>query len=124
MEDTPLVMTVMENENVRLSCVASGKPEPRITWRRDDNQAIHINGIASKFVYHQCTIASSYHPEDNLNENGRLNISRISRDNMGMYIVTLSQDFTDIHTGRVIHLCGHQWSATGGSKNNPTIRDL
>ncbi|KAH9413172.1 Olfactomedin-like domain protein [Dermatophagoides pteronyssinus] len=61
-------LTVRENEKIRLSCVASGYPKPKITWRRDDDRSIYLDGISH-----------------NLIESNELNISQVSRDNFGPY---------------------------------------
>ncbi|UXI16193.1 U2 snRNP-associated SURP motif-containing protein [Sarcoptes scabiei] len=61
-------ITVKEKEQLRLVCVASGKPKPKIVWRRDDDRPIVVDG----FNY-------------NLIESNQLNITRVSRDNFGPY---------------------------------------
>ena len=35
-------VTVNEGDNVTLTCTATGKPAPRIVWRREDGQKITI----------------------------------------------------------------------------------
>lgn len=41
--DTSSDTEVREGSDVSLRCVASGSPEPEITWRREDNQEITID---------------------------------------------------------------------------------
>ncbi|XP_076356576.1 neurotrimin-like isoform X2 [Tachypleus tridentatus] len=60
---------VREGEHASLKCIASGSPEPEITWRREDEQAI---SLGNKKV---------------LSTNGSyLNINKVSRLHMGAYL--------------------------------------
>lgn len=44
-------MVVRENSNVTLRCAANGTPEPSITWRRENGDAIPVgNGVEGKNV--------------------------------------------------------------------------
>lgn len=40
------VITVIEGKNVTISCHANGHPIPLITWRREDNEPILLNGAS------------------------------------------------------------------------------
>lgn len=42
--ETTSDITVSEGDNVTLSCIATGHPEPRILWRREDGGHITIPG--------------------------------------------------------------------------------
>jgi hypothetical protein len=35
-------LTLMEGENATLSCHATGNPEPKITWRRENGQPLML----------------------------------------------------------------------------------
>ena len=37
-------MVVREGSNVTLKCAATGSPHPNITWRREANEKIMLNG--------------------------------------------------------------------------------
>ena len=41
-ESSPSTVTVRENYNASLICKAEGTPDPKITWRREDNKKIII----------------------------------------------------------------------------------
>lgn len=45
-QQTPAgLVTVNEGSNASLSCHATGNPTPDITWRREDNEPIYLNGL-------------------------------------------------------------------------------
>ncbi|XP_065567002.1 lachesin-like isoform X2 [Artemia franciscana] len=39
-DETPSEVTVKEGESVRLTCKANGQPQPKITWRREDQKEL------------------------------------------------------------------------------------
>lgn len=41
-DDTSADLAVQENDNATLSCKATGRPSPRITWRREDGEPILV----------------------------------------------------------------------------------
>lgn len=43
-------VTVSEGDNVTLSCRATGRPEPRILWKREDSSAITVFSPKSGFI--------------------------------------------------------------------------
>lgn len=63
--------TAVEHSTVTLSCPATGKPEPDITWFKD-GEAIHIENIADII------------PNGELNGN-QLKITRIKEGDAGKY---------------------------------------
>jgi len=69
----PTDLVVRENENVTLSCEASGYPQPHIVWRREDNEDIVIGGKKMQIV-----------------ERAQLRMDKISRLNMGDYLCVAS----------------------------------
>lgn len=42
-ESTTSSVAVREHQNITLTCKAKGFPTPKITWRREDSQAISID---------------------------------------------------------------------------------
>lgn len=54
-------VTANEGDNVTLTCVARGKPTPRIVWRREDGQKIIVpsTSSSSSSSYHQVTGANN-----------------------------------------------------------------
>ncbi|XP_044757208.1 neurotrimin-like [Coccinella septempunctata] len=67
-------MVVREGSNVNLRCVARGSPEPTITWRRETGETIRISKTEE--------VASVEGPV--------LNITRVSRHQMGPYLCIAS----------------------------------
>ncbi|KAF7267513.1 hypothetical protein GWI33_019255 [Rhynchophorus ferrugineus] len=66
---TPSSVAVRENQNVSLTCKAEGFPTPKIMWRRGDSQEITVRRKKMS-VY----------------EGEHLNLTRISRTEMGVYL--------------------------------------
>ncbi|XP_042145084.1 hemicentin-2 [Ixodes scapularis] len=66
-------LTARENSNVSFRCEASGNPEPKITWRREDGQSFRL-GDQKVSVYRG--------PE--------LHFPRVSRSQMGAYLCLAS----------------------------------
>ncbi|XP_021937032.1 lachesin-like isoform X3 [Zootermopsis nevadensis] len=63
-------VAVRENQNITLTCKADGFPTPKLMWRREDGQGISIERRKKVNVY-----------------NGeQLNLTRISRTEMGAYL--------------------------------------
>ncbi|KAJ8924524.1 hypothetical protein NQ315_007322 [Exocentrus adspersus] len=63
-------IVVNEEDNVRLHCSATGKPEPHITWQRLDNKPIHRGG-----AWHDVHVPGP-----------SLNFTMVHRDYMGTYM--------------------------------------
>ncbi|XP_076332717.1 uncharacterized protein LOC143237394 isoform X2 [Tachypleus tridentatus] len=66
-------MVVEEGENIRLKCTAYGKPQPTMTWRREDSSPILIGS------WYLATV-----------DGDRLNISQVTRYHMGTYLCIAS----------------------------------
>uniref|UniRef100_T1IZV8 Ig-like domain-containing protein n=1 Tax=Strigamia maritima TaxID=126957 RepID=T1IZV8_STRMM len=77
-ESSPSNVVVKETFNVTLVCKASGYPAPKITWRREDNQAIMLG----KRTGQQESIPIVEGPE--------LTIPKVSRIHMGAYLCIAS----------------------------------
>lgn len=72
------VVTVKEGANATLSCRASGHPSPQITWRRENNEPILLNGNV---------ISSNGDLSPQLKiEAPSLNLSQVNRVNSGAYL--------------------------------------
>ncbi|CAK9803858.1 Protein CEPU-1 [Anthophora quadrimaculata] len=67
---------VREGANLTLTCKATGSPKPNITWKRDDSSKISINKTLS---------VSEWKGET-------LEITRISRLDMGVYLCIAKND--------------------------------
>ncbi|XP_063914923.1 lachesin-like isoform X1 [Zophobas morio] len=69
-ESTQSTVAVRENQNISLTCKADGFPTPKIMWRREDSQAISVERRKKVNVY----------------DGEQLNLTRISRTEMGAYL--------------------------------------
>ncbi|CAK9818768.1 Protein CEPU-1 [Anthophora plagiata] len=67
---------VREGANLTLTCKATGSPKPNITWKRDDSSKISINKTLSVPEWKGET----------------LEITRISRLDMGVYLCIAKND--------------------------------
>ncbi|KAH9376816.1 hypothetical protein HPB48_017861 [Haemaphysalis longicornis] len=70
---TVQTVTIREGENVRLRCSATGQPEPLVTWRREDGSPIY---------------GERFH--ESLVEDRQLNLTHVTREEMGRYLCTAS----------------------------------
>ncbi|KAL1492325.1 hypothetical protein ABEB36_010586 [Hypothenemus hampei] len=67
---TPSSVAIRENQNVTLTCKAEGFPAPKIMWRRGDNEEITVDRKKKVKIF----------------EGEHLNLTRISRTEMGIYL--------------------------------------
>ncbi|XP_065335206.1 lachesin-like isoform X4 [Cloeon dipterum] len=74
-ESTQSAVAVRENQNITLTCKADGFPSPKIMWRREDGQGITIDRRKK---------ASAV--SVNVYDGEQLNLTRISRTEMGAYL--------------------------------------
>ncbi|XP_015184404.1 PREDICTED: lachesin-like isoform X3 [Polistes dominula] len=71
---TESTVAVRENQNITLTCKADGYPTPKLSWKREDGQGISINR----------------HKKVNKYEGEQLNLTRITRNEMGAYLCIAS----------------------------------
>ncbi|XP_036148587.1 lachesin isoform X2 [Monomorium pharaonis] len=67
-------VSVLEGENATLSCKASGRPPPRVFWRREKSDFILVRGVHDPLIQ-----------VDNLSGE-RLELTRVDRRQMGAYL--------------------------------------
>ncbi|XP_065335204.1 lachesin-like isoform X2 [Cloeon dipterum] len=72
-ESTQSAVAVRENQNITLTCKADGFPSPKIMWRREDGQGITIDRRKKAVSV-------------NVYDGEQLNLTRISRTEMGAYL--------------------------------------
>ncbi|XP_076277412.1 lachesin isoform X2 [Lasioglossum baleicum] len=93
--DTSADLAVSEGENATLSCSATGRPAPRVSWRREDGEPILIRA------------SSALKPGGNTFEehetyNGSLlQFHRVERRQMGAYLCIASNDVPPAVSKRV-----------------------
>ncbi|XP_055387238.1 lachesin isoform X2 [Condylostylus longicornis] len=86
-DSTSTDMVVREGGNVTLHCAATGSPPPTITWRREGGEPISLHGESKDVI--------SY-------DGSTLNISRVSRLNMGAYLCIASNGIPPSVSKRVM----------------------
>ncbi|XP_044741043.1 lachesin-like [Chrysoperla carnea] len=69
-DSTQSTVAIRENQNITLTCRADGFPTPKIMWRREDGQGITVERRKKVHVY----------------DGELLNLTRISRTEMGAYL--------------------------------------
>ncbi|XP_026668767.1 lachesin-like [Ceratina calcarata] len=108
-EETSSDVMVREGGQVKLTCRARGVPPPRVSWRREDGKNIIIrkpfagSGLNQKS---HVTLVGEYDGEE-------LNLTKISRNEMGVYLCIASNGvppgvskriFINVHFPPVIHV--------------------
>ncbi|XP_076645133.1 lachesin [Halictus rubicundus] len=85
-EDTSSDVMAREGGQVRLTCRARGVPPPRVSWRREDNKKIVIRQpFAGSGQNQKSHVTSTYEYEGE-----ELNLTKISRNEMGVYLCIAS----------------------------------
>ncbi|CAA9997716.1 unnamed protein product [Nesidiocoris tenuis] len=85
-ESTPSSVAVRENQNLTLVCKAEGIPAPKLSWRREDGQAITIDRKTKVQIQ----------------EGEQLNLTRITRAEMGAYLCIASNSVPPSVSKRII----------------------
>ncbi|KAG8231063.1 hypothetical protein J437_LFUL010688, partial [Ladona fulva] len=89
-DDTSADLSVQEGDNATLSCKATGHPLPRITWKREDGEAILMRRGPRDF-YKVDTYNGS-----------NLNFWRLDRRQMGAFLCIASNDVPPAVSKRII----------------------
>ncbi|XP_076292249.1 lachesin isoform X2 [Lasioglossum baleicum] len=85
-EDTSSDVMEREGGQVRLTCRARGVPPPRVSWRREDGKKIIIRQpFAGSGQNQKSHVTSAYEAEGE-----ELNLTKISRNEMGVYLCIAS----------------------------------
>ncbi|KYN10990.1 Lachesin, partial [Trachymyrmex cornetzi] len=93
---TESTVAVREHQNITLTCKADGYPPPKLMWKREDGQVISLNkhhkGASDSHLRLSPPPASGAHDfsgvrvEVNLYDGEQLNLTRITRSEMGAYL--------------------------------------
>ncbi|XP_074034834.1 lachesin [Leptinotarsa decemlineata] len=73
-------ITIREGENVTLTCSATGHPQPRILWRREDGERLIIQDVS-----HEIQRVETF-------RGSTLELVRVDRRQMGAYLCIASND--------------------------------
>ncbi|XP_073972762.1 lachesin-like isoform X1 [Rhodnius prolixus] len=85
-QSTPSSVAVRENQNVSLTCKAEGLPQPKLSWRREDGQPIALDRKSKVSIQ----------------EGEQLNLTRITRNEMGAYLCIASNSVPPSVSKRII----------------------
>ncbi|XP_039278189.1 lachesin-like [Nilaparvata lugens] len=85
-DSTPSSVAVRENQNLTLTCRANGFPTPKLSWRREDSQPISVDRRKKVSTF----------------EGESLNLTRISRTEMGAYLCIASNGVPPSVSKRII----------------------
>ncbi|OXU30426.1 hypothetical protein TSAR_001863 [Trichomalopsis sarcophagae] len=85
-ESTSSTVAVREHQNVTLTCKADGYPTPKLKWKREDNQVILVDR-RTKVLTH---------------EGEQLNLTKITRNEMGAYLCIASNGVPPTVSKRII----------------------
>ncbi|XP_054014224.1 lachesin-like [Hylaeus anthracinus] len=90
--DTSADLAVSEGDNATLSCRATGRPTPRVSWRREDGEPILIRASSAG--------GSSFEKHESYN-GSLLQFHRVERRQMGAYLCIASNDVPPAVSKRV-----------------------
>ncbi|XP_076247715.1 lachesin [Calliopsis andreniformis] len=90
--DTSADLAVSEGDNATLSCRATGRPTPRVSWRREDGEPILIRASSAG--------GSTFERHDTYN-GSLLQFHRVDRRQMGAYLCIASNDVPPAVSKRV-----------------------
>ncbi|KYM77391.1 Lachesin [Atta colombica] len=87
---TESTVAVREHQNITLTCKADGYPPPKLMWKREDGQVISLNkhhkAMQLSPALWQPVGAIRRRPLVNLYDGEQLNLTRITRSEMGAYL--------------------------------------
>ncbi|XP_025830757.1 neurotrimin-like [Agrilus planipennis] len=89
-DETSGDISVLEGENTTLSCRATGKPRPRISWSREDGRRILIRKGPKDFI------------EVDTYNGSHLRFHRLDRRQMGAYLCIASNDVPPAVSKRIV----------------------
>ncbi|XP_050600377.1 lachesin-like [Bombus affinis] len=90
--DTSADLAVSEGDNATLSCRATGRPTPRVSWRREDGEPILIRASSAG--------GSTFEKHETYN-GSLLQFHRVERRQMGAYLCIASNDVPPAVSKRV-----------------------
>lgn len=90
--DTSADLAVSEGDNATLSCRATGRPTPRVSWRREDGEPILIRASSAG--------GSTFERHETYN-GSLLQFHRVERRQMGAYLCIASNDVPPAVSKRV-----------------------
>uniref|UniRef100_A0A1A9Z6V7 Ig-like domain-containing protein n=1 Tax=Glossina pallidipes TaxID=7398 RepID=A0A1A9Z6V7_GLOPL len=89
-EESSADMAVQEGEDATLTCKATGNPQPRVTWRREDGEMILLRKSGSRELMRVESFLGS-----------SLKLMRLERRQMGAYLCIASNDVPPAVSKRV-----------------------
>ncbi|XP_021944336.2 lachesin [Folsomia candida] len=89
-EETSTDLTVREGENVTLVCKATGRPPPKVTWRREDGESIMVRrGLRDVYKGYDKIVGTE------------LQFVRVDRRQMGTFLCIASNEVSPAKSKRI-----------------------